>query len=148
MLTVSAFSRDRLATSLGVPASRFAVVPNGADHFGHTVADESVLDRHDLRHVPFLLAVGSDNATKNVAALLVAFARLSPGSVKLVIAGDGNRRVFAATNVADPPGVVRTGPLDDKSLVALYRRALALVFPSVYEGFGLPPLEAMTQGCQ
>ena len=55
--------------------SRFALVPNGADHLDAIEPDDSVLDRHGLRGQRFLLAVGSDNPTKNHAALLAAFAR-------------------------------------------------------------------------
>jgi glycosyltransferase involved in cell wall biosynthesis len=148
LLTVSDFSRQRLALHLGIPASRFAVVPNGADHLLGTAPDDDVLDRHGLRGQRFLLAVGSDNPTKNHGALLRAFAQLRdlPG-LRLVIVGGRRADVFAVRSGQDPPGVVRAGELGDASLKALYSNALALVFPSVYEGFGLPPLEAMVCGC-
>jgi glycosyltransferase involved in cell wall biosynthesis len=56
--------------------------------------------------------------------------------------------VFAGVAAADdPPGVVRTGPVDDAALKALYQHAIGLVFPSLYEGFGLPTLEAMACDC-
>lgn len=148
LMTVSEFSRDRLALHLGVPTSRLAVLPEGADHLDRVVADVGVLDTHGLRGSRFLLAVGSANPTKNHAALLEAFARLPrDGGVRLVIAGGRNERVFAADPPADPPGVLRIGAVDDAALKALYGHALGLVFPSLYEGFGLPPLEAMRCGC-
>jgi glycosyltransferase involved in cell wall biosynthesis len=147
LLTVSAFSRDRLAAALGVSPHRFGVLHHGADHLAGVAPDESVLDHHALRGRPFLLAVGSANPTKNQALLLAAFARLPAGPGRLVIVGGAHAQVFEAGAGADPPGVVRTGPLDDAPLVALYQHARALVFPSVYEGFGLPPLEAMACGC-
>ena len=147
LMTVSAFSRGRLAQALHVPPERFTVLHNGADHLDGVLPDEQVLDHQGLRGVPFLLAVGSANPTKNLARLVAAFARLPPGPLKLVIVGGANAQVFAGADAADPPGVLRTGPLDDGALVALYRHARALVFPSVYEGFGLPPLEAMACGC-
>jgi glycosyltransferase involved in cell wall biosynthesis len=148
LLTVSQFSRERLARHLHVDASRFGLVPNGADHLGAIAADDGVLDQHGLRGQRYLLAVGSDNPTKNHAALLGAFARLrgEPG-LRLVMVGGGHDAVFAAQARADPPGVLRVGKIGDAPLKALYANALALVFPSVYEGFGLPPLEAMACGC-
>ncbi len=148
LLTVSNFSRTRLALHLQLDASRIALVPNGVDHLRAVAVDDSVLDRHGLRGQRFLLTVGSDNPTKNHAALLAAFARLSeqPG-LRLVIAGGRHGAVFAEQARADPPGVRRVGELGDAQLKALYAHALALVFPSRYEGFGLPPLEAMVCGC-
>jgi glycosyltransferase involved in cell wall biosynthesis len=148
LFTVSAFSQTRLAAALHVPTARFQVLPNAADHLDAVVADESVLDFHALRGRRYLLAVASANPTKNLPALVHAFAHLACPDLALVIVGGRNARVFAGEAAAtDPPGVVRTGSLDDAPLKALYRHAVALVFPSLYEGFGLPALEAMNQGC-
>jgi glycosyltransferase involved in cell wall biosynthesis len=148
LLTVSAFSRTRLALHLGLEASKFAVVPNGGDHLQAVAPDESVLARHGLAGSRFLLAVASANPTKNLAALVAAYARLPADPLRrLVIVGGSNPRVFAASAANDPPGVLRTGPIGDAELKALYGHATALVFPSLYEGFGLPPLEAMACGC-
>lgn len=148
LFTVSAFSQQRLAACLGVPPSRFMVLPNAADHLQGVTPDERVLDRHGLRDARFVLAVASANPTKNLARLVQAYATLPTPDFGLVIVGGGNAQVFAGgASAEDPPGVVRTGALDDAPLLALYRHAQALVFPSLYEGFGLPPLEAMSQGC-
>lgn len=148
LITVSAYSRERLMLHLGHGAERLRVVPNGCNHLDAVVPDLGILVRHGLHRGGYMLAVGSDNPTKNLAALLRAYASLgSDPGFQLVVVGGGNARVFAAQPAADPPGVVRTGPLHDAPLKALYANALALVFPSLYEGFGLPPLEAMACGC-
>jgi glycosyltransferase involved in cell wall biosynthesis len=149
LLTVSAFSRRRLARALGVEEDRIAVVPEGSDHLAGVAPDERVLARLGLRSGDFLLAVASDNATKNLPALVAAFGRGGAAlPSRLVVAGGRNERVFAdAQGQADPPGVVRAGPVSDGELKALYGHATALMFPSTYEGFGLPPLEAMTCDC-
>jgi len=149
LFTVSSFSQARLALALAVPAQRFTVLPNGCDHMDAIVPDPTILERHGLVNRRFLLAVASANPTKNLPALLAAFAAL-PGAdgLRLVIVGGSNTRVFSDTaGATDPPGVIRTGTLDDAPLKALYGAAAALVFPSLYEGFGLPPLEAMACGC-
>ena len=148
LLTVSAFSRARLALHLGLDPARLGVVPNGCDHLQAVVTDASVIARLGLAGTRFLLAVASANPTKNLAALVAAYARLPADPLRrLVIVGGGNPRVFAGSATNDPPGVLRTGPLGDAELKALYGHATALVFPSLYEGFGLPPLEAMACGC-
>lgn len=153
LLTVSEFSRQRLAAALRVDAARIAVVPNGADHLQGVRPDTEVLQRLGLAGQRYLLAVGSANPTKNLAPLVTAFAALPPASlpaakVRLVIVGGVNERVFSGRHASeDPAGVQRTGRLGDSELKTLYEHARALVFPSRYEGFGLPPLEAMGCGC-
>ncbi len=149
LFTVSSFSEARLSSALLVAQGRFTVLPNGCDHMRAIVADPTCLLRHGLVARRFLLAVASANPTKNLGALLSAFATLpNADGLLLVIVGGHNERVFSsAGDLADPPGVIRTGALNDRCLKALYEAAVALVFPSLYEGFGLPPLEAMACGC-
>lgn len=153
LLTVSEFSRQRLAAALHVDEARIAVVPNGADHLHGIRSDAEVLHRLGLVGRRYLLAVGSANPTKNLELLVAAFAALPSASspdakARLVIVGGVNERVFAGLHARDDPaGVQRTGHLGDGALTTLYAHARALVFPSRYEGFGLPPLEAMGCGC-
>ena len=147
LITVSAFSRERLAAALGVPPSRFAVIPLGADHLDRCAPDPAVLTGHGLLERPFLLAVGSANPTKNLAALIRVWRHLRRSDARLVIAGGANARVFAVGGLPEASGVIALGPIDDATLKALYGAAAGLVFPSLYEGFGLPPLEAMACGC-
>jgi glycosyltransferase involved in cell wall biosynthesis len=156
---VSAFSLGRLAACLGVAPERLDVIHPGADHLQAVSPSATVLQQHGLQPGRYFLAVGSLNPNKNLAALVQAFAGLPPGlGLQLVLAGGGDPRVFArgalpAAFAAAParagaaPTVVHVGPVGDAELKALYSRALALVFPSLYEGFGLPPLEAMACGC-
>jgi glycosyltransferase involved in cell wall biosynthesis len=149
LFTVSEFSSRRLADFLGGPPSRYTVLHNGADHLGSVVPDAAVLARRGLRDRHYLLAVASANPTKNLAVLVAAYAQMpAERRVPLVIVGGGNPHVFAAVaDPGDPPGVQRTGRLSDAELKALYESATALVLPSIYEGFGLPALEAMACGC-
>ncbi len=149
LLTVSQFSRERLASALKVTKDRIAVIPLGSDHLDDIVADSSIATRLGLAGMRYLLAVASDNPTKNVEALLAAFAQLRPDeNLRLVIVGGRNAQVFRATaSSTATANVIHAGPVSDPELKALYAQATALVFPSLYEGFGLPPLEAMACGC-
>ena len=148
LVTLSEFSRDRLCKHLGIQIDRFGIIPCGVDHIDQVIADESILGNYDLRPGMYLLAVGSANPSKNFDALIAAFLTLkSDEAIRLVVVGGGNSAVFAAQGVSDDLRVVRTGRVDDPQLKALYTHARAFVFPSLYEGFGIPPLEAMACGC-
>jgi len=147
LLTVSGFSRQRLAVALGVPETRFGLLPLGGDHLDAVEPDPAVLARWGLADRPFLLAVGSANPSKNLAALVRAWSRMDRPHARLVLVGGRHGGVFAGEATADAEGLLRPGPAGDRELKALYGAARGLVFPSLYEGFGLPPLEAMACGC-
>jgi len=148
LLTVSEFSRSRLAVRLGLPPQRISVLRNGANHLAALREDADLLDRLGLSGRPFLLAVASANPSKNLARLVAAYAQAGlSGRADLVLVGGTNGQVFASAALPAVKGVRSLGPLDDAGLKALYGGAVALVQPSLYEGFGLPPLEAMACGC-
>ena len=151
LLTVSQFSKDRLCQHLGIRPEKVGVVPNGASHIDQVQRDDAVLQRFGLQGGSYLLAVGSDNPSKNFPALLTAFTALKGANARLVVVGGGNGAVFSDSAFRSPasedPRIVRTGRLSDAELKALYTQARAFVFPSLYEGFGIPPLEAMASGC-
>ena len=158
VVTVSDFSRAELVHHTGIDAGRVAVVHNGVDlsHFTpHPTAPEPALPALPAR---YLLFVGNVKPHKNVLGLLAAFRLLladpALSDLHLVVVG---QRDALRTGVADLPAhvahlglqerVLLLGRLPDNALPGLYRRAAALAFPSFYEGFGLPPLEAMACGC-
>jgi len=149
LITNSAFSRARLSAALDVAPQCFSIVPGAAQHLDAVEPDASLLDTHGLRWRGFVLAVGSRNPTKNLARLIEAWRLLGRDDLRLVLVGGAHARVFgaSASDATALRGVIDLGPVDDAALKALYRNALALVFPSTYEGFGLPPLEAMAAGC-
>jgi glycosyltransferase involved in cell wall biosynthesis len=151
VLTVSSFSKARICHVLGVEESRVRVVRPGADHFERIVPESSVIDRLGLIGVTYCVIVGSLDPRKNLQRVLDAIERLAHlKEVKFVIVGGANARVFSGSGNSggsDNPQIVRAGYVSDAELKALYERAACLVFPSLYEGFGLPPLEAMFCGC-
>ncbi|WP_206952547.1 glycosyltransferase family 4 protein [Trinickia acidisoli] len=156
LLTVSAFSKARICALLGVDESRVRVVRPGTDHFGRIESDPSIVDRLALANVKYCVIVGSLDPRKNLARVLAAVGRLGYlRGVKFVVVGGANSRVFAQSGEAPDSAaahesnaqIVRAGYVSDGQLKALYEHAACLAFPSLYEGFGLPPLEAMFCGC-
>lgn len=145
IVTVSEFSRARIAARLGVNPARVAVIYEGADHILRVPADESVLARNGLAPGGFALVVGSRAAHKNLAALDEVVRTLGRRGMVVAMTGGANRAVFQDT--ADAPTIRALGRASDAELRALYENAACLLFPSRYEGFGLPPVEAMICGC-
>jgi glycosyltransferase involved in cell wall biosynthesis len=134
VIVISDFVRRGAIAQLGVPSDRIRVVPQGLDH--------SRLQPASGEREPFLLYPARPWPHKNHARLFEAFAILRrdrPG-LRLVLTGGG--RLSSV-----PEGVEARGHVGGEELVGLLQRASALVFPSLYEGFGLPPLEAMACGC-
>ncbi|HEX5435620.1 MAG TPA: glycosyltransferase family 1 protein [Gemmatimonadaceae bacterium] len=146
VLTVSEFSASELVQRAGVARTKLRVVPPGSEHLHLIEADRSILDRFSLIGQPFVLAVGSQSPHKNLARLMEAVGPLSDRGYRIVVAGGVNPRIFGGMTMG-PDAFTAVGYVTDGELRALYEAASCLVFPSLYEGFGHPPLEAMSLGC-
>jgi glycosyltransferase involved in cell wall biosynthesis len=147
ILTDSLFSRRELVRWAGIPEDKIEVVPLAADHMLEAPADDGILERHSLLGNTFVLAVGSQSPHKNLELVLRALPLVSAAPFQLVVVGGANRQIFRGTPASNDGGIRHLGYVTDAELRALYQAAACLVFPSRYEGFGLPPLEAMTCGC-
>lgn len=150
VLTDSRSSRRDIIARLGMPAERVTVVYPGVER------DRFIpLERMDSSAParPYVLCVAGADPTKNVGTLIEAFGRLPEslrGSHDLVLAGDFRRRrdlYELVRRLGIEPQTVFTGVISDERLVELYQKARLFVFPSLYEGFGFPVLEAMACGC-
>jgi glycosyltransferase involved in cell wall biosynthesis len=148
VVTVSEFSRQELTEVLGVRPDHIVVVPNGVEHSDAQGAGEVV----DVGDGPYVLMIGPSAAHKNITPVATALARR--GLHVVVVGGAGVQRVFrtgAAVGGTDdqigPGGIRRIGRVTDAEITWLYRHASLLVFPSLYEGFGLPVVEAQRLGC-
>lgn len=150
VITVSEFSRRRLVDFAGVRENRVEVIPNGVGHQFAPVDPRIIARTRERLRLPprYVLSVGSIAPRKNLARLLAAWQQLPAdewGLSLLLVGASG--KAFKPVDVAcDDPSVVMTGYVDDEHLPALYSGAELFVFPSIYEGFGLPVLEAMACG--
>jgi glycosyltransferase involved in cell wall biosynthesis len=148
ILTVSEFSAGRIAANLAVKNHDIGVTLEGGEHILHQPADTAILERHGLTRHGYALVVGTGAAHKNLAALRDAIGALGARGLVLAVAGAKDASVFRQEGGAELDQHIRPlGRVSDAELRALYESALCLVFPSRYEGFGLPPVEAMWCGC-
>lgn len=158
VITDSYFSKTELMRFFPVCEEKLQVIPLGINTHSfssNSAYDEQVISSYQLPN-RFILFVGHIRPHKNLLGLLRAFERLcqEDKNLNLVIVGkkdirkrEGLLEQFLLQHPQLTSRVNWIGNIPAQDLAALYRNALAFVFPSFYEGFGLPPLEAMSSGC-
>ncbi len=157
IIVPSCATRDDVVERLGIPATRCVVIPEACDITAEEVARAAdriatVCARIGIERGRYLLHTGGHDRVKNLGRLLQAFAvcaRDAP-DLRLVLSGDHGRETASIMNLAARLGVMPRvrlpGWVPREDLIALYRGAAVVVYPSLSEGFGLPVLEAMTCG--
>ena len=148
IITISEFSRQRILDRFRIPESKITVIHNGVDI---PVVGPETSSRYPVPFKRYILSLGSIEPRKNIPMLLNAWKNVQnrvPEDVGLVIVGaKGSNNVFKDTRLQEmPERVFFTGHISDTHIKQLYAEALFFVYLSVYEGFGLPPLEAMGYG--
>ena len=150
IIAVSQCTRNDLIKYLKIPEDRISVIYNGVDHSIFKPYDTKLLDK------PYILYVGSERPRKNLSRMFEAFAKLKLESpdLKLVKVGIfgrskeyrmGMMRKLSSLGITQD--VIFVDYASELDLAHYYSSATLLVYPSLYEGFGLPPLEAMACGC-
>jgi glycosyltransferase involved in cell wall biosynthesis len=142
VITVSEFSRGELAERFGLAQASIAVVPNGVSGAFSPAADPRPAREALGLDRPYVLALATRSARKNLAVLSAAARRLEELGIELLTAGSGRGYLRGG---GQPPGR-ELGYVPERLLPGLYAGARAFAMPSLYEGFGLPCLEAMACG--
>ena len=150
IITVSEFSRGRIVDRCGVPESKVVVIYPGVGSLFQPASPEAVAETRQRLRLPqrYVLCVGSLENRKNLRRLVEAWRLVEPAhpDVSLVLVG-GVGHVFRDAGLHDlPKSVVLAGYVDDECLPAVYGGAELFVYPSLYEGFGSPVVEAMACG--
>ena len=141
VLTVSEYSRQRLLEWSGVASEQVVVVGNGVDPSFSPEGRSYQLD------YPYIFYVRNSKPHKNVPKLLEAFAQMAIPDLRLMLSGPADEATqHQALRLGIYERIIFAGRISDADLPAYYRGASVVTMPSLYEGFGLPPLEGMASG--
>ena len=145
IITVSEFSKKEISSYFGIDENKISIVYNGVDN--------KFKPKKNRNPEKYILGVSSIAFHKNFISLIEAFLKLKTKGVKLYIVGGLNEKIFGKQSkkileiIKRNENIIFLGRVDDDKLVDLYSNAICFVYPSLYEGFGIPPLEAQACGC-
>jgi glycosyltransferase involved in cell wall biosynthesis len=147
IITDSEFSQKELSCYLKKPIERYNVIHLAGDHINEIKPDLETLEKFGLRKKKYILIVASQSPHKNLIIANEAL-KLVKSQIKFAFVGGDYKKVFNKKNAQfTSTNALILGYISDHELKALYQNALGYLFPSYYEGFGLPILEAMNCGC-
>ena len=149
VLTVSKFSAKEIRRYYRIDPHRMSITPEGWQQFERLRFDEYALERYGLEKGEYYFTMGSRDPAKNLKWVIES-ARMNPDTI-YAISGNVNKNLFASMEAISsdqvPENVKFLGYVRDEEAKTLMRDCKAFLFPSFYEGFGLPPLEALSAGC-
>jgi glycosyltransferase involved in cell wall biosynthesis len=146
IITDSEFSKKEIIHYLGIPEEKINVVYSGiSKEFTEGSGKE-----YKNQYGNYILTVASLDPRKNLKNIILAFQKLKMNDLKLISIGSENT-IFSDREIKEmirsTKNMIFTGYVSDDELAGFYKNAKCFVYPSLYEGFGLPPLEAMAYGC-
>lgn len=147
IITVSNFSKKELMHYYPINEKNIKVVHLGVDHIYNLKRNNDILEKYDLLNKPYILAVSSLNPNKNFRGIIESLKYITQKDIQIVIVGADDIPIYKEANIQISSTIKLVGYVSDEELKSLYENAQCFIFPSFYEGFGLPPLEAMACGC-
>lgn len=144
ILTVSEFSKREIEKYYPKARGKVVVAPNAWQHFERGVSSDETLQKYGLERGKYFFAMSSLEPNKNLK-WIVESARRNPSEI-FAVAGGINKKVFSDVKEELPANVRLLGYVEDEEARALMKDCRAFLFVTFYEGFGLPPLEALAAG--
>lgn len=147
VMTDSLYSKNDLIKYCKMDSNKIRTIYLGKEHILNVDKQDYFIEERNLKSGNYIFAVSSLSPNKNFQSIVEAISLLSHDDLNFVIAGGSDPRIYGDMKLSISNQITYLGYISDNELRSLYENAACFIYPSFYEGFGLPPLEAMACGC-